>query len=108
MAMGRPLFNGSNDGDQLFKIFRVLGKPSAEVWPTMHEYPNAANVFASEQFAAELPPTWEAVFHKYGVVERLGPKGVDLLLGLLRYEPSHRLNATDALRHPYFSERFGA
>ena len=106
MAMGRPLFNGQNDADQLLKIFKVLGKPAQETWPTMAEHPNTANVLASEQFRDDFPPTYEQVFQKYGVIERLGPKGADLLLALLRYEPSHRLTATDALRHPYFAERF--
>ncbi len=32
------------------------------------------------------------------------PMAVDLLRGLLKFSPNKRLNITDALQHPYFSE----
>lgn len=28
-----PLFPGSNDIDQIFKVFQVLGTPTSENWP---------------------------------------------------------------------------
>lgn len=31
---------------------------------------------------------------------------IDLLQGLLRYEPGERLKARDALRHPFFTRDF--
>ena len=36
---------------------------------------------------------------------RLGPAGLDLLGGLLTYDPRRRLTAREALDHPYFRER---
>ena len=33
MMTNRALFPGDSEIDQLFKIFRVLGKPTPEVWP---------------------------------------------------------------------------
>lgn len=32
---------------------------------------------------------------------------IDLLQGLLRYDPANRLTAHDALRHPFFSRDYG-
>ena len=36
------------------------------------------------------------------LVPRLGPVGLDLLMRLLAYDPTKRLSAEQALRHPYF------
>ena len=33
MVTKRPLFPGDSEVDELFKIFRVLGTPSEEIWP---------------------------------------------------------------------------
>ena len=107
MAMGRPLFNGQNDANQLLKIFKILGKPTPEMWPTMHEFPNSGNVFApGAQFSEDFPPQWQQVFRKYGVYDKIGETGVDLLMAFIRYEPLHRISCTEALRHPYFTEQF--
>ncbi|KNE72630.1 CMGC/CDK protein kinase, variant [Allomyces macrogynus ATCC 38327] len=34
MATGRPLFAGSTGPDQLYRIYKVLGTPTAATWPT--------------------------------------------------------------------------
>ena len=33
MLLGRPLFPGQNEADQLLKVFSVLGSPSKDEWP---------------------------------------------------------------------------
>jgi len=33
MCMGKPLFAGSNDSDQLIRIFKILGTPTPATWP---------------------------------------------------------------------------
>ena len=47
MMTNRALFPGDSEIDQLFKIFRVLGTPTSEVWPDVekledykHEFPS--------------------------------------------------------------------
>jgi hypothetical protein len=40
LLLGKPLFNGSNDVNQLYKIFVVMGKPNNDVWPGVKELPN--------------------------------------------------------------------
>ncbi len=37
MLLGRPLFPGQNEADQLLKVFSVLGSPSKEYWPDGHK-----------------------------------------------------------------------
>jgi cyclin-dependent kinase len=108
MACGKPLFSGRTDVQQLVKIFSVLGYPTAADWPSMMDCPNVANMLQAEECQAmerSLYRLRETLDAKGGSAI-LGEKGVDLLAGLLRYEPSARLSASKALEHPYFQERF--
>ena len=100
MACGRPLFPGTSDHDQLMRIFKMLGTPTEESWPSMHDLPEYKSDF----------PQYEAM-----TIDQIAPKlsehGVDLLKRLLAYEPSRRISAKAALEHPYFAgldARFGA
>ncbi len=40
MALGRPLFCGSSDVDQLGRIFSVTGSPTEQSWPELSTFPN--------------------------------------------------------------------
>ena len=40
MATGRPLFPGSSDNDQLNRIFRILGTPTRDTWPSIIDTPS--------------------------------------------------------------------
>lgn len=46
LATGVPLFAGKNDADQLLQIFKFLGTPNADVWPSMNQYPNSTNMLS--------------------------------------------------------------
>ncbi|GCB83041.1 hypothetical protein scyTo_0023629, partial [Scyliorhinus torazame] len=37
---GRPLFPGNDVDDQLKRIFRLLGTPTEEQWPSMTKLPD--------------------------------------------------------------------
>merc|ERR1712023_159462 len=45
MASSRPLFPGTSDHDQLMRIFKVLGTPNEESWPTMADPPEYKSDF---------------------------------------------------------------
>lgn len=45
IASGRPLFPGSSEEDQLIRIFRLLGTPTEETWPSMATLPDFKNDF---------------------------------------------------------------
>lgn len=93
MATGRPLFPGNSDNDQLYRIFRILGTPTRDTWPSIIETPSfkRGQVLRSCQ-AMSLEPLG------------LDETALDLLSSMIRYEPDHRISAQDALEHPYFDE----
>eukprot|EP00656_Telonema_subtile_P035313 TRINITY_DN39293_c0_g1_i2.p1 TRINITY_DN39293_c0_g1~~TRINITY_DN39293_c0_g1_i2.p1 ORF type:complete len:297 (-),score=65.50 TRINITY_DN39293_c0_g1_i2:258-1148(-) len=93
LATGRPLFPGNSDNDQLYRIFRVLGTPTRDTWPSIIETPS----FKRGQVLRSCQPM------------SLEPLGLDevaleLLTSMIRYEPDSRITAKDALEHPYFDE----
>jgi cyclin-dependent kinase len=91
MVTGRPLFPGSSERDQLFKIFKTLGTPTKQEWPGMVELPDYKDNFPkySQKDLARLVP-------------RLDPAGLDLLKSMLQYDPDNRVTADQAMKHPFF------
>ncbi|KAJ6695274.1 CELL DIVISION PROTEIN KINASE [Salix koriyanagi] len=101
----KPLFQGAEAKStpnpfqlhQLDKIFKVLGHPTLEKWPTLASLPHWHNDVEHIQG------------HKYentGLhsVVPLPPKGApfDLLSKMLEYDPQKRITAAKALEHDYF------
>lgn len=93
MVSRTPLFPGDSEIDQLFKIFRCLGTPTEETWPGVEKLPDYKPTF----------PKWEGD-SLANRVPGLDADGIDLLSRMLRYEPSQRISARDALNHPYFND----
>lgn len=91
MATGRPLFAGSNNEDQLLKIFRLLGTPTEQSWPGISLLPEYKPTFPiyKAQDLAYLFPTFD-------------PLGLDLLRRMLRLQPELRTTGQDALQHAWF------
>lgn len=117
IATSQPLFTGGTEVEMLMKIFCALGTPTEETWPGVSRLPHfnpsfprfhrklewdrlrasgmeqhTRSTVASSAIRAESSATADADT----VLLR------DLLHGLCRLDPSARLTADDALRHPYF------
>jgi len=95
MITGKPLFPGSNAQDQLERIFKLLGTPTLEIWPTMNQLPDY-----DKRPQKEIYPLKEI----RNVVPGLDPVGYDLLGIMLRFDPSQRISAAKAMQHPYMDD----
>ncbi|OZJ04266.1 Negative regulator of the PHO system [Bifiguratus adelaidae] len=93
MYTGRPLFPGSNNEDQLLKIFRVMGTPNEHTWPGVSSFSEYKSTFP--QYA----PTNLSQF-----LTMIDQMGMDLLNRMLQYQPHLRISAKDALGHVWFNE----
>lgn len=91
----KPLFEGTSEPNQLFKIFEVIGLPPAEDWPQNVGIPHEA--FCSQQHHFKVVPLET-------LVPDICPDGKDLLEKLLTYNHTTRISALKALRHKYFSD----
>lgn len=96
MLTGKALFQGESEIEQLMSVFRVLGTPTEATWAGVgqlrdfHEFPQWKPV--------------PLVTANPGLAVAEAEGGLDLLQGLLQLDPSKRLSAVAALRHPYFDD----
>ncbi|KAJ2243280.1 Cyclin-dependent kinase catalytic subunit [Coemansia sp. RSA 455] len=93
MVQRKPLFPGDSEIDELFKIFRILGTPTEEIWPDVTSLPDYKASF----------PKWQAK-SLTSLLPGLDASGIDLLKRMLTYDPALRISAKQALAHPYFND----
>lgn len=85
----KPVFEGHTEGDQLQRIFDVIGTPHESDWP--RDVSLMRNNFRHHQGR-----------HLRDVVPEITDDAADLLQKMLKFVPSIRIPAVEALRHPYF------
>mmetsp|Transcript_23539 Transcript_23539/g.65439 ORF Transcript_23539/g.65439 Transcript_23539/m.65439 type:complete len:510 (-) Transcript_23539:294-1823(-) len=93
----RPLFPGSSESDQLYKICTVLGPPTQSSWPDGHKL--AAKIgFRFPQCAATRLDV---------LVPNASTESVDVMYSMLQWDPSKRASVFKCLQHPYFEASGG-
>jgi len=93
LLLGRPLFPGQTEAEQLQLICRLLGSPNEKIWPG----------FAALAPSVSLP---HYPYNQLSVTfQGLGREGVGLIARLLTYDPSKRITTEKAMKHPWFSEQ---
>ncbi|MCJ1322609.1 negative regulator of the PHO system [Xylographa vitiligo] len=93
MYTGRPLFPGTNNEDELQKIFRLMGTPSERSWPGISQFPEYKpnfHIYATQDLRLILP--------------QIDQQGLDLLGRMLQLRPEMRISAKDALNHAWFRD----
>lgn len=88
----RPLFPGASESDQLYKICSVLGTPSQTEWQEGHRL--AAKI--GFRFPAFVPTRLETL------IPNASKEAVDLMYGMMHWDPNKRLSAPKCLQHNYF------
>ena len=92
----RPLFPGSSEIDQIYKICSVLGTPSHQDWAQGHQL--ASNMsfkfpqFSSTHLSSVLGP-------------RVGARAISLLYSVISWNPGWRSSAQETLKHSYFRQQ---
>ncbi|GJQ10430.1 hypothetical protein GpartN1_g4488.t1 [Galdieria partita] len=94
LLLGKPLFPGRDELDQLVQIFQLLGTPNNQIWEGSEELLENLRISFSPQ--------------SYSLLKRRFPQlselGLDLLDGLLCFDPNKRYSAVKAVCHPFFDE----
>jgi len=90
----KPVFQGSDEINQLEVIYQVMGTPDETTWPGITELP----WYELVRPRATLPTKFRTSFSKW-----LSPGALDLVERLLTFNPAERLLADDALKLPYFT-----
>lgn len=94
----RPLFPGTSESDQLFKICSVLGTPSPTEWDEGFQLARRINL----RFPTLAPtPLKQLLSHA-------PPAAVDLIEQMLRFNPGDRPTASQCLQHQYFTGTGGS
>lgn len=88
----RPLFPGSSEGDQLYKICSVLGSPTHSTWPEGMKLAAQMN-YRFPQFV----PTPLAQ-----LIPHASPEAIQLMTDLLKFDPNQRPTSSQALQYPFF------
>ncbi|KAG8957454.1 kinase subunit of RNA polymerase II carboxy-terminal domain kinase I [Tulasnella sp. 419] len=89
----KPIFQGNDEIHQLDVIYKIMGTPTPEVWPSFSDMPWYELVKPTEFHKNHF----RSAFTKY-----LSPAALDLAEGLLAYDPAKRMTASQALKAPFF------
>lgn len=91
MLNNSPLFPGENDIDQLSCVFRLLGTPTLQSWPSVSVLPDFHKIIFEDMPSVPMS----------SIVPETSASGVRLLEKLLVFEAKTRLSAAEALAEPY-------
>jgi len=92
MYMLRPLFPGSSEIDQIFKVCSIMGTPSKHEWPEGHQL--AANM--SFRFPQCVPTDLAQI------IPQASRDAIQLMHDLMKWNPKKRPTTGQALKYPYF------
>ncbi|KAI8336794.1 kinase-like domain-containing protein [Chlamydoabsidia padenii] len=88
-----PIFNGTDEISQLDSIYKLMGTPTKETWPTVEELPWYELVRPKEHYDNVFRDTFKRL---------LTPGALELSEALLSMDPSNRPTAAQALEFDYF------
>lgn len=93
MFEGRPILEGKSDLNQAQIIFELVGSPNDNNMPGWAQLPGCEGV-------KEWEPHRGNIHNRFS---RLHPEALSLLKELMKLDWRKRINAIDALKHPYFT-----
>lgn len=118
MFIGKPLFPGRSDLEQLPVIFEKLSVPKHEDWPgvtkmqgfgeCVKEYEKRkssknANFMPLKMYMNNIKTSTQREVGQH-LAKYIDDDLIDLIQKMLIYDPAKRISAKNALRHPYFTQ----
>ncbi|KAJ4342287.1 hypothetical protein N0V87_001273 [Didymella glomerata] len=98
LLLKQPILPGTNEVDQLSRVFSLCGLPEEKRWPGFWRLPNAPSLkLPREQRSKQAFDRARFPF--------LSSTGVELLSSLLSLNPEGRPTAKEVLQHDYFREQ---
>lgn len=107
LARRFPFFNSTDDIDAMIEIASIFGKKKMQAVAAMHGAVFETNIetIGDRGFSLEKIILWASCREKNEDALHIGEcQAVDMLTGLLELDPTKRLSARDALRHPFLTE----
>ena len=97
LILGKPIFRGKNDLDQIGKIVEVLGSPSVQDWPDLLDMPLVKSGTAELPFgvARDEVRSHQAKGTLMDIFTDLSPSGFEVFENLLTYNPKRRWSAKE-------------
>ena len=92
-VMLAPLFLGSSDIDQIFRVFQIMGTPTPESWPGACALPDYTKITFPTMKSIPLPL----------LMPQSHVDDINFLSKLLILNPDSRLSASEALSDSYYS-----
>lgn len=92
LYMLRPLFPGSSEIDEIFKVCSILGTPTKLVWPDGHQL--AANM--NFRFPQCVPSDLQQI------IPQASRDAIQLMSDLMSWNPKKRPTASQAVKYPYY------
>nr|XP_056710253.1 serine/threonine-protein kinase MAK [Euleptes europaea] len=88
----RPLFPGTSEVDEIFKICQVLGTPKKSDWPEGYQLAAAMNFRFPQCVSINLKT----------LIQNASNEAIQLMNEMLNWDPKRRPTASRALKFPYF------
>eukprot|EP01035_Chromulina_nebulosa_P024170 gene24170-31416_t len=88
----RPLFPGSSEADEIYKICSIMGSPTMRTWP------EGIKLAAQMQF--RFPQFVPTPLNQ--LIQNASPDGLALMQDLMIYDPQQRPTASQSLQYPFF------
>ncbi|CAO3620865.1 unnamed protein product [Cunninghamella blakesleeana] len=91
--IGKPIFNGTDEISQLDTIYKIMGTPSTETWPSIVELPWYELIRPKVHYTNTFREAYKGL---------LTPGALALSEALLSMDPKNRPSAAEALEFDYF------
>lgn len=109
LIKGEPLFPGRGDIDQLLKVCEALGTMDEEKWPGVVNLPHWEKIL----LPAKTGQRWKEDILFSNDINNTNDNAsddnhhnslIEIVSGMLMYDPSKRTTAADALKSPWFTD----